>query len=52
MTAGINNRALVHCCDCGKNFTISGGIASDCTDATIRCPYCGKNGALGKECRR
>jgi len=52
MTAGINNRALIYCCDCGKNFGIPNEIASDCTHATIRCPYCGRDGNVVKECRR
>ena len=51
MTAGIN-REIIHCCGCGKNFAISGSIASDCIDAMIRCPYCGRNGPFVKECKR
>jgi len=51
MTTGIDKQ-IIHCCDCGKNFVVSDIAASDITSSTIRCPYCNKNGTLGKECRR
>jgi len=46
------DRLTIHCCDCKKNFTIPDSIASDLTILNITCPYCGRNGALVKECRR
>ena len=49
MTAGID-RIIIHCCDCGKNFSIF-DIGDDLISPRIRCPHCGRNGSVVKECR-
>lgn len=51
MTAGIE-RIIVHCCDCGKNFSGFDIAATDLTTSTIKCPHCGRNGREVKECKR
>ena len=46
------DREAIQCCGCGKKFTIPKDTASDLIILNISCPYCGRNGALVKECRR
>ena len=49
MTAGIDE-TIIHCCNCGKNFSIMGTMGSDSSFPTIKCPHCGRNGSIGKGC--
>ena len=52
MTAGID-KIIIHCCDCGKSFSIMGTLASDLTSPTIKCPHCGRTGDITQgNCRR
>lgn len=52
MTAVGTSRPIIHCCDCGKYFSVSEIATSDLTALTIKCPHCGRNGSVVKECKR
>ena len=52
MTAVTDSRIVVHCCGCGKKFSIPEDTASGLSILNVTCPHCGRNGALAKDCRR